>query len=221
MALNNFFSQWGTLWHLVYHPCEYPAHAVGGWCQNWLAPPPISSAIKSWMREPECLTSFAEWHSAHPGPNETHWTHIDWDWANNAQVTQTIDWAQVTATSTIGCCDSCMVFGGNVDVFYWPVSDAKTDCVSQIGTSYDNIDAGFFTYDERGNKYFRSRPNPYDTDTNTITQPPPPIITSAPQRRLRQRSVASGWSSLLAQNGSITANETIPGSVAYVSGYSL
>lgn len=68
-----------------------------------------------------------------------------------------------------------------MDVFYWPVDGAKSNCLSVIGTSEKPIDDGFFTSDDRGHKYFMSQPNVYAT-----TDAPPPLITSPP-RPLRPR----------------------------------
>ena len=167
------------------------------------------------MRAPECLTSFEEWHNEHL--DVATWTHVDWQ--DNAQVTRTIDWGLLTATSDVGCCDACIVIGGNVDVFYWPVEGVNTDCESVIGTSYRPIDEGFFTYDERGHKYFLSKADPYAT-----TDAPTPVMTPAPVMKLRYRSVGPlGNNSIIdnasSSNGSVPANKTIEGSIAVYSGY--
>lgn len=175
------------------------------------------------MRQPECRASFAEWHSTHP--EEVPWTWSYWDEQSRVLVKTSVEWDRYTATSTLGCCDGCRIFGGNVDLFYWPVSGANSDCVSEIGTSESPINDDLFTTDDYGYKHFASGPNPYATESISRG---PPLITSSPsppvplRLRLRYHSLAKfTFNSSDAVNNSIPTNKTIPGNIAVVSGHTL
>lgn len=92
--------------------------------------------------------------------------------------THTIDWNTIaTTTSTVGCCGQCNVFGGNVDVYYWPVPGENDDCVSTIGTSFNDPETELMVTDDRGYPYWKIQTNPwgsndtYTVDSNTIPQP--------------------------------------------------
>ena len=162
MALDYFFNQSGSMWHLVYHPCDWDTHMNADWCKPYLARPPMSSSIKSWMRNHDCVSSFDEWHTSNL--NQPEWTYTDWV---GYETTLSMNWNQLATTaSTIGCCDACAIAGGNVDVYYWPVSGSNHDCTSSIGTSDIDPDLGLFTTDARGHKNFVSQPNPYATDAS-------------------------------------------------------
>ena len=216
MALNNFFNQSGTVWHLVYHPCEWEEHRNSPWCKRWLAPPKVSASLRSWMRNPECVTSFREWHSSNL--DSPTWTFSEW--RDNSETIRSMDWNELATTATtLGCCDSCVILGGNVDVHYWPVPGANTDCLSTIGTSYRHPDDGFFATDDRGHKHFKSRPNPYAQ--NATSSKPTATRATTPTKRLRFRSVGPLLNHSIALNHSISVNQTMPVSTAVVSGYTM
>lgn len=198
----------------MYRACDEPDHELEDACRDWLAPPPISSAIKSWMRQPECLTSFAEWHSAHL--DEPPWSHVDW---YGSQVTSTIEWSKLATTSTAGCCDFCAIFGGNVDVYYWPALGARSDCLSSIGTSYRPVDEGFFTTDARGNKWPLSRPNPYATSSGNLK--PIPMTTLDAKNQLENRSYRPLYNASMDLVGANPPNKTNSGSIAIVGQFTL
>ena len=203
------------MWHLVYHPCEFAAQRDSDWCRPWLAPPQVSSSIKSWMRNHDCASSFDEWHTSHL--NEPIWTYTDWQ--NNSQTTLSMSWDQLASTATtIGCCDSCAIAGGNVDVYYWPVSGSNNDCTSIIGTSALNPDDGFFTTDIRGHRNFASQSNPYATinDSDDVTS-----MTTYNVERLRYRTDGLFSNTSTSTNESAAITQTMSGSVAIISGHTL
>ena len=210
------------MWHLVYHPCDFDTHMNADWCKPWLAPPPMSSSIKSFMRNHDCASSFYEWHTSHL--DEPTWTYTDWV---GYETTLSMNWNQLATTaSTIGCCDACAIAGGNVDVYYWPVSGSNTDCTASIGTSLIDPDAGLFTTDARGHKIFESQPNPYATVSASNA-----LISSTVHnvQRLRYRSagqfhnisISANQSIPTSTNHSIAITKSASGSLAVVSGHTL
>ena len=193
------------------------------WCKPWLARPPMSSSIKSWMRNHDCISSFNEWHSSHL--DEPTWTYTDW--VDDAQTTLSMNWNQLATTaSTIGCCDACAIAGGNVDVYYWPVSGASSDCTSAIGTSVLDPDAGLFTTDARGHKIFESQPNPYATTdaSDEVISMTTPLVQRLRYRSdglFRNSSISANHSLTLPANQSTAISQNISGSIAVISGHTL
>lgn len=157
LALDEFFNSSGTMKELVYGGWEYwPIHRQKGGI-----PSDVNDKIISWMRLPECRSSFLEWHTEHP--DQSSWSYTDW--AGNTNVPHAMDWSYLaTSSATAGCCDACELAGGNVDVYYWPVAGANTDCLASIGTSIaSDIDQNLLITDARGvgGGWWKSQPNPY------------------------------------------------------------
>ena len=180
VALDDFFNNSGTMNQLVYGGWEYWAvhRETGG------IPPDLNSKILSWMRQPDCLSSFLEWHTEHP--DQSIWSYTDR--AANGDVPRTMDWSSIAPISaTAGCCDACELVGGNVDVYYWPVSGANTDCLASIGTSVaSDIDQNLLITDDRGagGGWWKSQTDPYLL-TSSSSSP-----TSAVPRPLNARGHA-------------------------------
>ena len=63
-----------------------------------------------------------------------------------------------------------------MDVYYWPVPEANSDCVSQIGTSFNNPATELVVTDDRGYPYWKAQPNPWEQNVsqnvNSIIIPP-------------------------------------------------
>ena len=165
-ALDDFFNNTGTMMHLVYHAIEY-------WDNHRKdsgIPPDTNAKILSWMRDPDCRSSFFEWHTEHP--DQPTWTYTDR--IDNADVLQTLDWDSVATTSVpYGCCDACNLIGGNVDVWYWPVIGANTDCLASVGTTAaSTIDQNLIIPDDRGGGgWWNPQPNPYVTSASSSSNP--------------------------------------------------
>lgn len=162
-ALDEFFNNSGTMNQLVYGAWEYyPVHREKGGI-----PPDTNSKIISWMREPDCRSSFLEWHTEHP--DQSSWSYDDR--VDNTDVPQTMDWSSVAINSgSFGCCDACELVGGNVDVYYWPVPGANTDCLASVGTTAaSDIDQNLIITDARGvgGGWWNPQPNPYETLTSS------------------------------------------------------
>lgn len=156
-ALDEFFNNSGTMNALVYNAWEYYAvHRK----QSGI-PPENNSKIVSWMRDPDCRSSFLEWHTEHP--DQPIWTYTDR--VANENVIQTMDWSSIATTSgSVGCCDACELVGSDVDVYYWPVSGANTDCLASVGTTAaSDIDQNLIITDARGvgGGWWNAQPNPY------------------------------------------------------------
>ena len=63
-----------------------------------------------------------------------------------------------------------------MDVYYWPVTGANSDCVSEIGTSFKNPATELMVTDDRGYPYWKAQPNPWGQNSSenltSITIPP-------------------------------------------------
>ena len=179
-ALDEFFSNNGTMNGLVYGAWEY----YGQHREQSGIPPDENSKIVSWLRNPDCRSSFLDWHTQHP--DQPIWSYTDWE--ANKDVVQTIDWNSISTTSgTVGCCDACELVGGNVDVFFWPVPGANTECLASVGTSAaSNIDQNFMISDARGvgGGWWNSQPNPYYLTSL------PPLSNSVPPINIKARGHA-------------------------------
>ena len=162
-ALDEFFNNSGTMKGLVYNAWEY--YPVNQKLSG--IPPENNSKIISWMRDPDCRSSFLEWHTKHL--DQPIWTYTDR--AENEDVISTMDWSSVARTSgNGGCCDACELVGGNVDVYYWPVPEANTDCLASVGTTAaSDIDQNLLISDARGvgGGWWKSQPNPYNLTSSS------------------------------------------------------
>lgn len=172
---------------LVYGAWEYyPAHR-----EKSGIPPDMNSKIVSWMREPDCRSSFLKWHTEHP--DQSDWSYTDW--ADNTNAPHTIDWSSVaTASGTFGCCDACELVGGDVDVYYWPVPGANTDCLPSVGTTAaSDIDQNLLITDARGHGggWWKPQPNPYVTLTSPSSSLNPAVSTSPQSLQARGHALLS------------------------------
>ena len=166
-ALDEFFNNTGTMNQLVYVGREYwDNHRK----DNGI-PPDTNAKILSWLRDPDCRSSFFEWHTEHP--DQPTWTYTDR--IDNADVLQTVDWSSIATTSVpYGCCDACEMIGGDVDVWYWPVAGANTDCLASVGTTAaSTIDEHLIITDARGigGGWWNPQPNPYVTSAPSSSNP--------------------------------------------------
>ena len=184
----------------------------GTWEYYWVhreksgIPPDLSSKIVSWMRRPDCRSSFLEWHTEHP--DQSIWSYTDRE--ENTDVLHTMDWSSIATNSgATGCCDACELVSGNVDLYYWPVPGANTDCLASIGTSVAsdiNQSLGVSSAQGVGGGWWKSRPDPYQ-----ITSPSSPSNSALPQ------SLFSRGHTLL----SVPANRSECGTVAIQNGFTL
>ena len=116
------------MYQLVYGAVEYYL----GHRQGSGIPPDTYSEIISWIRDPDCHSSFFKWHTENP--DQSIWTYTDRE--ENKDVFQTLDWSSIAInTGTFGCCEACELVGGNVDVYYWPMPGANTNCLATVGTT--------------------------------------------------------------------------------------
>lgn len=161
----------------------YGAHCI--WsreieCAPWLPSPTVLPQLLDWLRQPECIQSFYEYHIQNADQPPWTWSGRTFDgWS-----TYTIDWnAVATTTSSVGCCGQCQIFGGNVDVYYWPVPGANSGCVSTIGSDFNNPVTELMVTDDRGYPYWKAQTNPWgqngSQDVNSITVPPQQALDGA------------------------------------------
>ncbi|KAL9137245.1 MAG: hypothetical protein Q9175_001552 [Cornicularia normoerica] len=149
-------------------------------CAPWLPSPTVLSKLLDWLRQPECLQSFFEYHTRHTDQPPCTWSGRIFDgWS-----THTIDWNTIaTPTSSVGCCQQCTILGGNVDVYYWPVPGANDECVSTIGPKFNDPGTELLVTDDRGFPYWKAQTNPWgqngSQDVESITLPPQQALTGA------------------------------------------
>ncbi|CAF9939064.1 hypothetical protein IMSHALPRED_001193 [Imshaugia aleurites] len=178
-ALDLFFNNSGTLYNEV-----YGAHCI--WsreseCAPWLPSPAVLPKFLEWLRQPECVQSFDEYHTRNEDQPPWTWSGRIFDgWS-----THTLDWSTIaTTTSNVGCCGQCTIFGGNVDVYYWPVTGANSDCVSIVGSTYNDYVSELLTTDNRGYPYWKAQTNPWGQNCSqnlgSITLPPEQALDGAP-----------------------------------------
>ena len=201
-ALDEFFRNSGTIFGLVYNAWEY--YAVNRRLSG--IPPENNSKMVSWMRDPDCRSSFLEWHTEHP--DEPVWTYTDR--VVNEDVVSTMDWNSVAGTSgDSGCCDRCELVGGNVDVYYWPIQGANTDCLASVGTTAaSDVDQNLMIPDDRGvgGGWWKSQPNPYSLTSSPAF--PNPVL---------QHTINARGHAILTAPG----NDSVAGIVATKYGHSL
>lgn len=178
-ALQKFFNASGSMKNFVYKSCGFPDNRETLVCLPWRPAPAMSASLISWMREPDCRSSFLKWHTEHPDELRRSFE----DTGLSTVVPVTIDWMlMATTTSIVGCCDYCQFQGGNVDVYFWPVADANSECLDTVGTSVQASDQDLFITDSRGFRFWKSQPNPYQNDKSkkpqslSITSSPPPSL---------------------------------------------
>ena len=124
----------------------------------------------NWMRSTDCVSSFLEWHTENP--ETPSWTWDDFD--GKGPIHQTMNWDAIQHNSV--CCDNCGIGGGNVDVYYWPVSSANSDCLTIVGTDLHSIDDGLWETDIRDHLDYKSQPNPYATTLNAPASLSPRLV---------------------------------------------
>lgn len=70
-----------------------------------------------------------------------------------------------------------------MDVFYWPVPGANSDCVSTIGSSFNDPASELLVTDNRGYPYWKAQPNPWgqngSQNVNANTIPPEQALANA------------------------------------------
>ena len=177
LALENFFNNSGTISEIIYGPhCIW---SLDPQCQSWLLPQSERVELLDWLRKPECVQSFNEYHHQHPEDSPWTWKgRVFTGWG-----TYTQDWKAIaTTTKGVGCCNQCVIQGGNVDVYYWPASDSNTACLSAVGSSFNNPLAGLLTTDTRGYQYWKAPSNPYGgTISSESLGIPPPMALGGPE----------------------------------------
>lgn len=198
-ALNEFFNNSGTMYQLVYGAEEY----YGQHREGTGIPPDMNSRIVSWMRDPDCHSSFFEWHTENP--DQSIWTYTDRE--ENKDVLKTLHWSSIAAkTGTFGCCEACELVGGNVDVYFWPVSGANTDCLATVGTTAaSDINQRLLISDARGvgGGWWKSQPNPYYLKSlNSVSNSAPlPHLNARDHALLSTADNTSGSTTVVTQNG--------------------
>ena len=71
-----------------------------------------------------------------------------------------------------------------MDVYYWPVTGANSDCVSIVGSTYNDYVSELLTTDNRGYPYWKAQTNPWGQNCSqnlgSITLPPEQALDGAP-----------------------------------------
>lgn len=95
--------------------------------------------IKSWMRSSQCIASQGVYQKAHPAPDTEGMQGEKRAYEKRDTSTQGHNEGEGT------CCGTCNIEAGNVDVYYWPESNANESCLSIIGNSVNAPDYGATT----------------------------------------------------------------------------
>lgn len=206
-ALDLFFNNSGALYNVV-----YGAHCI--WsrefeCAPWLPSPEVLPKFLDWLRQPECVQSFYEYHTQNANQPAWTWSGRIFDgWSTYA-----IDWDTIaTTTSSVGCCNQCTILGGDVDVYYWPVPGANSDCVSTIGSNFNNPVTELMVTDDRGYPYWKAQTDPWgqygSQYVDSITVPPQQALAAGAPNPL------SGPTNILLAREHWQNNITVAGNVS-------
>lgn len=104
-----------------------------------------------------------------------------------------------------------------MDVYYWPVAGANSDCVSAIGSNFNNPVTELMVTDDRGYPYWKAQTNPWgqhdSQNVDSITVPPQQALAagapnplSGPTNILLAREY---WQSNITLAGNISSSEAI------------
>ena len=170
----------------------YGAHCIWSFdskCIPWRPSPAVLPKLLGWLRRPECLQSFYEYHNQ-------HLDQLPWTWSRrafNGWSINTIDWRTIASTTaSVGCCNQCSIYGGNVDVYYWPVLGANSDCLSTIGTNFKDPATELMITDNRGYPYWKPQKNPWaqngSQNADSTNIPPEQALPVAEVNALNQPS---------------------------------
>ena len=226
-ALDRFFDNDGTMFHMVYD--AHCAWSNDPQCNKWQIDAERKRKIMSYLRDPQCNKDFVDWHEGHPGP--WHWSER----AFNGWSPGTVDFEDIAIhTKEVGCCGQCEIYGGGmVDVHYWPVKGANTECMNTIGHHELDWEKGLWVTDSRGYPYYNAQSNPWEgqeasmdkadqagftalkKDPTPTVDPKHPEITHPPKlrRQIPSRS-AQAKGAALAPKGDHVAPKDTPDAVA-------
>lgn len=141
LAIDQFFGQTQELLHENVCFTGDGVGSVESNCTQQNTPARYSefARIKNWMRSPQCIASQSVYQKAHPTPDTQGMQGEKRAYEKRDNSTQGPKYGGGT------CCGVCNIEAGNVDVYYWPVPNANTSCLSIIGNSVNPPDFGATT----------------------------------------------------------------------------
>lgn len=99
-----------------------------------------------------------------------------------------------------------------MDVYYWPNAEENSDCVSIIGSSFNNPVSELMVTDDRGYPYWKAQTNPWGQNNSQVVD----SITLPPQQALdgAMPNPLSGPTTILQARGYWQNNVTLAGNVS-------
>ena len=210
------------MFHMVYD--AHCAWSNDPQCNKWQIDAERKKKIMSYLRDPQCNKDFVDWHEQHPGP--WHWSER----AFNGWSPGTVDFEDIAVhTKEVGCCGQCEIYGGGmVDVHYWPVKGANTECMNTIGTHELDWEKGLWVTDSRGYPYYNPQSNPWEgheasmdkadqagftalkKDPTKTVDPKHPEITRPPKlrRQIPSRSAQAKGAAHAPEGDHVPSNDT-------------
>ena len=122
-------------------------------CDKYNSPARMSELqeIRNWMRSQRCVSAATEWAAINTGSSNFTFANAEDDITAgedpDSQMAQKMDHVHYNYSAGVApsCCGICDIYAENVDVYYWPVPDANTSCLSIIGENVRPLDYGATT----------------------------------------------------------------------------
>ena len=128
-----------------------------------------------------------------------------------------------TTRSNVGCCGQCEILGGNADVYYWPVPGANSDCVSIIGSSFNDPARELLVTDNRGYPYWKAQTNPWGRSSSQyvdgITIPPEQALAGGAANPLSAANYIVQAREYRQANNTLAANISISEAIATIGSF--
>lgn len=131
-----------TISYPNWDPAPYIDYFVGGkttWNTGQIA---AASSFASFGRQAACTAAYSSFIATKLTTTQT-FTQVTAFTGSNGQITNGIGFETLTLGSgemAGACCGSCSIFFDNIQVFYWPESEANTGCL-KTATSGANFSA--------------------------------------------------------------------------------
>ena len=115
-------------------------------CEKYNPPERLSDwqKIKNWMRTPQCVSNAEEWQNRTGHQWRFFYQGVD-EYVPHQQLSAeegvaAVDESHSQPEVKPSCCQVCDITAQNVDLYYWPESDANQSCLSIIGETVKALD---------------------------------------------------------------------------------
>lgn len=120
-----------TISYPVWDPAPYVDYFWGGKTTWNAAQIAAASSFASFGRQSACTAAYSSFIATKPMTTQT-FAQVTTFTGSNGQITNGIGFETLTMGSgdmAGACCGSCNVYFNNIQVFYWPESEANTGCL--------------------------------------------------------------------------------------------